>query len=180
MCGLLAAGWLVMTTTHELGHVLFGWLSGATLVELKLWGLPHSFYEPDPSPAWTLWGGPVVGVVVPVVVAVGVSGLARLRARRGVEVVGTASPWRRAQKPVWFVADFCVLSNGVYLALAWVSGNPTLDTARLLDAGVHPGWIAAYCVATIGAGYVWFRRDVAAVLRPKPDDSPRPSAETHT
>ncbi|MEM8494766.1 MAG: hypothetical protein AAF916_05200 [Planctomycetota bacterium] len=147
---LVVLSWFVMTLTHELGHVLFGWLSGARLVELKLFGLPHSFYEPNPWPMWTLWGGPVVGVAGPVLAAL----LLGLALKRGGAVsVG-----------VWFVADFCVLANGMYLALAWKSGNETLDTARLLEAGVHPAWIVIFCVFTIGAGYVRFRRDVAEVL----------------
>ncbi|MEM1097900.1 MAG: hypothetical protein AAGH92_03830 [Planctomycetota bacterium] len=147
---LVVLSWFVMTLTHELGHVLTGWLGGATLVELELLGLPYSFYEPNPRPALMLWGGPILGVALPVL-AVGLVGL-------GFGNGGVASRYG------WFVADFCVLANGMYLALAWKSGNETLDTARLLEAGVHPAWIAIFCVVTIGVGYVRFRRDVAEVL----------------
>ncbi|MEM1446270.1 MAG: hypothetical protein AAGF84_09460 [Planctomycetota bacterium] len=166
MCLLLVLGWFVMTLTHELGHVLFGWLGGATLVELELLGLPYSFYDPNPWPTLMLWGGPVVGVVVPVL---------------GAEVVrlvfGTGSV---ASRTAWFVADFCVLANGAYLALAWWSGNATLDTARLLEAGVHPAWIVAYCALTIGVGYVCFRRDVGWVLRTDAEPSDTRDAENES
>lgn len=59
----------------------------------------------------------------------------------------------------WFIADFCLLANGVYLALAWLSGDRYLDAPRLLDAGTHPVTIAIYCCVTIGFGYTWFRSD---------------------
>ena len=157
LMGWLVVAWLVMTLTHEAGHVLVGWLGGATLVEVRWWGLPYSVHEPDPHRAWTLWGGPMVGVLGPVLLAGGLSFLVRRR---------HAPAWRKAHFRGWFVADFCVLANGVYLALAWASGDPTLDTARLLEAEVPPVFIAMFCAATIGLGYVRFRRDVQRVLKP--------------
>ena len=66
----------------------------------------------------------------------------------------------------WFVAHFCLLANGSYLALAWVSGEQHLDTPRLLQHGAHPVTIAAYCVLTIGVGYAGFRRQCVRVLSP--------------
>jgi hypothetical protein len=66
------------------------------------------------------------------------------------------------------IADFCVLANGVYLALAWVSGDPTLDTPRILalpGAAGWPGWVVLYCGVTMGLGYVRFRADVRRVVR---------------
>lgn len=134
-----------MTTTHESGHIVGGWLSGGTLQEASLapWGLPHSRFEPDPRPLVTLWAGPVLGVVVPIMVA---------------------SIIRRPS--AWFVAHFCVLANGVYLALAWITGDNHLDTHRLFAAGC-PAWaVAAYCVVTIGVGYVGFRKACVNALKP--------------
>jgi hypothetical protein len=146
---LLAAAWCVMTVTHESGHVVGGWLCGGTLQEAKLWPwqLPYSAFDPDPRPLVTLWAGPVLGVLVPVVVA--------FMVRR---------PW------MWFVADFCVLANGSYLAVAWVTGDRLLDTPKLLGHGAHPAAIAMFCVLTIGVGYVRFRRQCVRVLSP-PDGS---------
>ena len=144
---LLMAGWCVMTMTHECGHLVGGWLGGGTLREadLRPWHLPHSLFNPDPVPLLTLWCGPVLGVVVPLAVA-------------GVV--------RRAW--LWFIADFCLLANGSYLATAWISGDRFLDTPRLLEAGAWPISIVVYCALTIGFGYLRFRADCQAVLRTKP------------
>ena len=149
---LLAASWSVMVFTHETGHVLCGWASGGTLqhADVAPWSLPHSSFDPDPHPLITLWGGPVLGAVVPLAVA--------LMVRRG---------W------AWFIAHFCLLANGSYLALSWVTGERYLDTPRLLEHGAHPATIAVYCVVTIGVGYVGFRRQCIRVLSPAAPGSDR-------
>ncbi|WP_404310846.1 hypothetical protein [Neorhodopirellula lusitana] len=145
---LLAASWIVMTFTHECGHIAGGMSCGAMLTDFDLapWRLPYSLHSPDPHPLVTLWAGPLLGVVVPLAFAV----LIRRR-------------W------AWFIADFCLIANGGYLALAWVSGDRFLDTPRLLDAGAHPTAIVLYCVLTIGLGYTWFRSDCIYFLTPTPE-----------
>ena len=145
--GLLLAGWCFMNATHEAGHVVGGWLGGGTLVDFwpGPWPPAHSRFDPDPHPALTLWAGPLLGCVVPVAFA--------LIVRR---------TW------AWFLADFCVLANGSYLAVAWWTGDRLLDTPRLLAAGVHPAWVAAFIAVTCGVGYGRFRRDCAAVLGGSP------------
>lgn len=144
---LLVLSWCVMTTTHEMGHLLGGWSTGGKLVDVELrpWRLPHSRFSPDPRPLVTLWSGPVFGIVAPVV-------LAAVIQRR----------W------AWFVANFCVLANGVYLALAWLSGDRWLDTPRLLAAGASPLVIAAFCAATIAVGYPMFRKSLLGLFSNKP------------
>jgi len=148
---LLAASWVVMILTHESGHLVGGFISGATLTDFDLapWRMPYSLHAPDPYPLVTLWSGPLLGVTVPLAVA----GILRRR-------------W------AWFIADFCLVANGGYLAIAWISGDRLLDTARLLSAGAHPASIAIYCVTTIGLGYAWFRSDCIHYLSaPKPTSS---------
>lgn len=142
---LLVASWCVMTFVHEAGHVVAGWAAGGTLQEADLapWSLPHSRFDPDPFPRLTLWGGPVLGVLVPLGFAVIV--------RRD---------W------LWFIASFCLLANGSYLATAWISGEPYLDTLKLLNRGEHPATIVLYCLVTIVAGYLGFRRQCIRVLAP--------------
>lgn len=140
---LLIASWVVMTVTHETGHLIGGFMGGATLTDFDLapWRLPYSLHSPDPYPLLTLWGGPFFGVLFPVAIAALISRC-----------------W------AWFVADFCLLANGGYLALAWFSGDRFLDTTRLLDAGTPPSSIVIYCIATIGIGYLRFRSDCAHYL----------------
>ncbi|WP_235935366.1 hypothetical protein [Candidatus Laterigemmans baculatus] len=136
-----------MTTTHEGGHIVGGMACGATLVDYDLapCRMPYSLHSPDPRPLMTLWAGPLLGVLIPVSLA------ALIRER-----------W------AWFIADFCVVANGGYLALAWMSGDRFLDTPRLLEAGVNPALIMLYCSVTIGAGYVRFRSDCIHFLRRSP------------
>jgi hypothetical protein len=139
---LLVASWCVMTTTHEVGHLVGGWLGGGTLREADLapWRLPYSVFDPDPRPLLTRWSGPLLGAAVPLIVA--------WLVRR---------PW------MWFIAHFCVLANGVYLAAAWGSGDRFLDTPQLLEHGAHPATIAVYCAITIGFGYLGLRREVTRI-----------------
>ena len=153
LLGLLIAAWVVMTVTHELGHLIGGWLGGASLQQFYLapWRVPYSVHHPDPHPLVSLWMGPLVGVLAPFVAA--------LILRRS---------W------AFFIADFCLLANGTYLAIAWIAGSPQLDTQRLLAAGASPVLVAMYCVATIAFGYVRFRRDCIfyLTLPSKASDSP--------
>ncbi|MEM9826869.1 MAG: hypothetical protein AAF958_09785 [Planctomycetota bacterium] len=133
---LIVSSWVVMTFTHELGHIIGGSCCGATLVDFDLapWRLPYSLHAPDPHPLITLWAGPLLGIAIPLIAA------ALIRKH-----------W------AWFIADFCLIANGGYLALAWLSGDQFLDTPRLLDAGAHPATIVIYCGLTIGIGYIRFR-----------------------
>jgi hypothetical protein len=143
LVGLLIASWCVMAIVHESGHIVCGWSCGGRLqsADLRPWQLPYSLFEPDPHPLVTMWGGPVLGVVVPLA-------LARL----------IRQDW------IWFIAYFCLLSNGLYLATAWWTGDRYLDTAKLLEHGAHPLSIATYCLLCIGFGYIGFRREVLSVL----------------
>lgn len=144
-----------MTVSHETGHLIGGLVSGATLVDFDLapWRLPYSLHAPDPHPLVTLWCGPLFGVAVPLCAAI-------LLKR----------PW------LTFVASFCLVANGAYLALAWVSGDPLLDTARLLRAGASPLSISAFCAVTIGFGYPRFRDACVQTLRPTPADHQSPAS----
>src|SRR5690606_36868535 len=107
---LLITAWCVMVLSHEIGHLLGGWLGGGTLrqADLRPWALPHSRFEPDPHPLLTLWAGAIFGAVFPLAIAAAV--------RRD---------W------VSFIAHFCLLANGCYLAAAWLDGGAHLDTTRL-------------------------------------------------
>ena len=141
---LLLAAWCVMTFSHEVGHIVGGTCCGGTLrdYELRPWKLPYSFFEPDPRPLVTLWCGPLLGVLVPLTIAI----VVRKR-------------W------MWFISHFCTLANGCYLATAWFTGDQFLDTTKLLKHGAHPVTIVAYCVATIVGGYLGFRAVCVSILK---------------
>jgi hypothetical protein len=109
--------------------------------DLLPWHLPYSIFEPDPLPLVTLWAGLVIGPLAPVIMAMVVK-----------------RDW------MWFIANFCVLANGIYIATAWVTGDRDLDTPRLLAHGASPIAIILYCLLTIGFGYVGFRQSCIIVL----------------
>jgi len=140
-----------MVTTHEAGHIISGVLGGGVLVhaELRPWKLPHSHFMPDARPLATLWGGPILGVAIPMLAAVII--------RRN---------W------CWFIADFCLIAGGTYIALAWISNEPLLDTARLLKSGAPRWQIAAFCLITILPGYARFRSRCIEWLRPVDNSIP--------
>jgi len=144
---LLVVSWCVLIFTHESGHILGGWFCGGTLknTDLLPWRLPYSLFDPDPRPLITLWCGPLLGAILPLAIA--------LVLRRN---------W------VWFIAHFCILANGVYLATAWLSGGRYLDTPKLLEHGAHPVTIVIYCMLTIGFGYFGFRQEALRILRAYP------------
>lgn len=148
---LLAVSWSVMTVTHEAGHLVGGWLGGGNLVDFELlpWRMPYSLFDPDPHPLLTLWAGPVLGVLVPLCLA------SLLRRRWG-----------------WFIASFCTLANGVYLALSWISGDRYLDAPRLLERGASPLAMTMYCLVTIGCGYLGFRHYLLAIIFREKDSGP--------
>lgn len=139
---LLLASWTVMTFTHEVGHVLGGWASGAKLQQADLvpWRLPYSFFEPDPYPLVTLWGGLLLGVLAPLALAL---------------ILRTE--W------MWFIANFCLLANGVYILAGWIDGGEFLDTPKLLKHGAWSISIATYCALTISFGYIGLRRSFLVV-----------------
>ncbi|MCG8652697.1 MAG: hypothetical protein MI861_22855 [Pirellulales bacterium] len=132
----LAWAWVTMTVSHEAGHLIGGWLSGGKLIsfDLKPWHLPHSFFSPDPHPLITLWSGPLLGCLAPLLLAI----LCR-------------------RLMLWFVAWFCVLANASYLLLGYFAGDRELDTAKLLSAGTKPWVIFVITGPTLVVSYLKFR-----------------------
>jgi len=130
-----------------MGHIIGGTCCGGTLTQFDLfpWHLPYSIFDPNPRPLVTLWCGRVLGVAVPVVLA--------LEIRR---------EWS------WFIAHFCVLANGAYIAVAWFSEDRFLDTPKLLAHGAHPLTIFLYCAVTVSVGYAGFRRSCMRVFSKTP------------
>lgn len=154
---MLVAGWVVMNFAHETGHLIGGWLGGATLrsTELRPWRLAYSLHEPDPHPLLTLWAGPVLGVLMPLVLAV----FSRHRF-------------------IWFLSNFCMLANGIYIAISWITGDRFLDSPRLIQEGAWSISLVAYCLFTIVPGYFLFRRSCVALFVPSPSTTLRPFNNT--
>src|SRR4051812_23198633 len=105
---LLYAAWLVMMFVHEAGHVLHAWLSGGAVnrVHIPLVGFSQTFYSANPRPGFVAWGGPVWGCTIPLILL----GLARV----------FRMP-ERVPRAAQFFAGFCLIANGAYLGVGWIS-----------------------------------------------------------
>lgn len=138
---LLYASWLAMMATHELGHVLHAWVSGATVSAVRVpWvGFSITEFSTNPHPHFVAWGGAVWGSLLPA--------LAWLLFER--------MRWR-GRGALQFFAGFCLIANGAYLGAGWLARAG--DAADLLRHGT-PAWVLVVCGASgLGARlYLWHR-----------------------
>ncbi len=140
---MLLWAWLVMTVSHELGHVIGGTASGAVLsaLEIRPWQLPYTLFASDPNPQVTLWAGPIIGGAVPLLLAV-----------------------CTGKSMIWFIAWFCVLANAVYLLVGYFSGDAQLDSTKILAAGTPTIVLLLFVTMTGPVSYVAFRQQCIRVM----------------
>src|SRR3954447_6936976 len=76
IASILSLSWLGMQIVHELGHVLAAWAGGETVYRVVLHPLVISRTDTshDRHSLLVVWGGPVIGVLLPL----GVLGLSKL------------------------------------------------------------------------------------------------------
>lgn len=119
----LALSWLAMMATHELGHVFHAWVTGGTVahVSFPLIGFSQTHLSDNPSPHFVAWGGALWGCVIPLIV-LGVAVVTKVRLRFVIR----------------FVAGFCLVANGVYLAAGSFIGAG--DAGDLMRLG-SPQWV---------------------------------------
>lgn len=119
--GVLLA-WLLMQAVHEWGHVAAAWATGGTVRRVVLHPLAISRTDvaPNPQPLVVAWGGPLIGVLLPLA-AWGAAAAMRLRAA-----------WM-----LRFFAGFCLLANGLYIGVGSFQGVG--DAGDLLRHGA-PRW----------------------------------------
>lgn len=138
---LLAIGWLGAMGVHELGHVVAAQATGARVTRV-VWhpaALSRTDVAENASPGVVVWAGPIVGVVLPLVIA-GVGSAMRLR-------------WAYL---VWFFAGACLIVNGAYIGIGSFDGVG--DTGVMLRSG-SPRWaLIVFGLATAPVGlYIWHR-----------------------
>lgn len=98
----ILGSWLGMQMVHEFGHVTGAWMTGGRVsrVSLDPLGFSRTDLSPNPRPLAVAWSGPAFGALLPLVL-----GLVAVRLRMPGAFV------------VRFFAGFCLLVNGVYLAI---------------------------------------------------------------
>jgi hypothetical protein len=103
----LALSWLVMMAVHESGHALAAWLSGGAVARVVLdpTELSHTELSRNPHPLFVAWSGVLWGSLLPVFAF-------WLMARR-------TPPTRQL---AGFLAGFCCVANGTYLAAGVFTG----------------------------------------------------------
>jgi hypothetical protein len=134
---IINLSWLGMMIVHEAGHVLLAWACGETVSRVVLHPLAISRTDVshDKQPLLVAFGGPLVGVAVPLA-AFGVAAYLR----------SSASYLFR------FFAGFCLLANGLYVGAGSISRVG--DAGDLLRFGC-PGWVlVAFGLATAPLGLV--------------------------
>lgn len=112
-----------MMLVHESGHVLGVWMSGGTVVRVVWFSGEFSRTDAgvNPWPMVEVWGGPVVGVAVPLM------GYWLVRWLR----------WSRGYL-VCFFAGFCWVVNGVYIGMG--VAEAVGDSRKMLRLGT-PMWV---------------------------------------
>ena len=133
--------WLGMQAVHELGHVVAARSTGGTIVRVVIHPLAISRTDvaPNPWPLAVAWGGPMVGVTVPLVIMVIV------RRVRGISVVRDCAE---------FFAGFCLIANGAYIGIGSIDGIG--DAGDLLRHGAAAWELVVFgAVSSIGGLLVW-------------------------
>jgi hypothetical protein len=130
----LLGSWLGMQDVHELVHVAAAWLTGGRVSKVVLDPLTISRTDlaENPRPLIVVWGGPTLGVVLPLALwlicslaphcvragSFGRSG-GRRQDGRGIKGEGAAVEAQAARLPGEFVlrffAGFCLIANGAYI-----------------------------------------------------------------
>jgi len=156
---LVYLSWLAMQAIHELGHVIAARLTGGEVVRVVIHPLAISRTDvaPNPAPLIVAWGGPVVGVAVPLLII----------------VVGRCWPSGcRARGYADFFVGFCLIANGAYIGLG--SFGRVGDAGDLQRHG-SPQWllIAFGIVAISGGLFIWHQALERRRQQPRVNDPPK-------
>jgi sterol desaturase/sphingolipid hydroxylase (fatty acid hydroxylase superfamily) len=135
--------WLAMQVVHEIGHVLVARLTGGEVTKVALHPLIISRTDlgKNPHPLAVVWGGPVVGCLLPLLVF----GLAAACRSPGLYLFR-------------FFAGFCLVANGYYIGLGWLLANGA-DPGVMREHG-SPAWVlVVFGLLAVPLGmYLWHRQ----------------------
>lgn len=129
--------WLAFMAFHELGHVMAAWMTGGTIGQVILHPLAISRTDvsPNPNPLVTVWAGPIVGILLPLLVW-------------GVF-------WKfkiRGDYLARFFAGFCLIANGAYIGIG--SFENIGDAGDMMRYGT-PIWLLwLFGILTVPLGFL--------------------------
>ncbi|MEN6451463.1 MAG: hypothetical protein ABFC96_13300 [Thermoguttaceae bacterium] len=135
--------WLLFMVVHECGHVVTGWLSGAELARVCLppLGFSRTDFAANPHPLFVAWGGPLLGVLLPLVLLAMVQ--ITLRHKNNADRCGFLLRW---------FAGFCLIANGAYLLGGSFLGGGGDDAGVILHDGGARWQLIGFGAATIAGG----------------------------
>ncbi len=131
--------WLGMQIVHELGHVLAAWASGEEVYRVVLHPLTISRTDAshDRQPLLVVWGGPIIGVILPLV-ALAIMKLLRSR-------------WFYLFR---FFAGFCLIANGIYIGVGAFEGVG--DAGDLIRYGAARWTLIGFGLVCVPVGlFLW-------------------------
>jgi hypothetical protein len=137
--------WLAMQVVHEAGHVLLARITGGEVTKVALHPLIVSRTDlgENPHPLAVVWGGPLVGSLLPVLLFV----LATAFRLWGAYLLR-------------FFAGFCLAANGVYIGIGHFLAEGA-DPWVMMENG-SPKWLLVlFGVVAFPAGlYLWHQQGV--------------------
>lgn len=139
LAGLILSSWWGMQFVHEAGHAVAAWSTGGRVqrVELHPWTISRTDVEPNPSPLIVAWGGPILGVFLPLL----------------AWITAAIANWE-VRVLLRFFAGFCLVANGVYIGVGTPAGLG--DAGDMLQHG-SPPWLpmAFGVVSALGGMLLW-------------------------
>lgn len=128
-----------MLALHELGHVAHALISGGRIagITFPLLGFSQTIVHPNPRPIFVVWGGPVIGSLLPVLACA----LLRL-ARVNIPHV------------LRFFTGFCLIANGGYVGVGWRMSSG--DAADMRELGTPVWTMIVFGLTCVTAGlWLW-------------------------
>jgi hypothetical protein len=161
---ILGLSWLVMMASHEFGHILAAKLTGGLIVRIVLHPATISRTDvlPNPSPLVVAWAGPVLGCLIPILLALVIRRLESLKT--DLHCQSPAEPTQSApsaQRSVilslsQFFAGFCCIANGAYLGLGVF--DRVGDAGEILNAGTPPWMLFVFGLTAVTSGMALWHR----------------------
>ncbi len=149
-----------MQAVHEFGHVVAARLTGGTVVKVILHPLAISRTDvrPNPKPLIEVWGGPIVGSLLPIALW-----------------AACAAARIRFAYLVRFFAGFCLIANGAYIGFG--SFGRIGDCGEMLRYGT-PIWAPWLFGALAMPAGLWLWNDMTKNFRRDSGFQPATAIET--